>query len=233
MSFQDRHVVVTGGAGALGIAVVAALLDAGATCHVPTHSDTEAQQFPFRDHDRIRLVANCDLTDDAAVARLYADVPKLWASIHLAGGFFFGAIGDTSPADLKRQFDINFLTSFLCCRAAVGAMMGSTDGGRIVNVAARSALEPRLAARMTAYGASKAAVAALTAALAEEVVSAGILVNAVAPSTLDTPANRNSMPDADFTQWPKVEEVAATILYLASPNNHVTRGAVVPVYGRA
>jgi len=86
---------------------------------------------------------------------------------------------------------------------------------------------------MTAYGASKAAVAALTAALAEEVVKDGILVNAVVPSTMDTPANRASMPKAHHENWPKVEEVAQTILFLASPENKVTRGALVPVYGRS
>jgi NAD(P)-dependent dehydrogenase (short-subunit alcohol dehydrogenase family) len=85
---------------------------------------------------------------------------------------------------------------------------------------------------MVAYTAAKAAVAALTAALAEEVVGQGILVNAVAPSILDTAANRKAMPKADHTAWPKVEEVARTILFLASPDNKVTRGAVVPVYGR-
>jgi NAD(P)-dependent dehydrogenase (short-subunit alcohol dehydrogenase family) len=106
-------------------------------------------------------------------------------------------------------------------------------GGRIVNVAARPALEWRTGAGMTAYTASKAGVAALTAALAEEVVKAGILVNAVAPSIMDTPANRQAMPKADHTLWPKVEEVAATIAFLASPENRVTRGAVVPVYGKS
>ncbi len=76
-------------------------------------------------------------------------------------------------------------------------------------------------------------VAALTAALAEEVAKDGILVNAVAPSIMDTPANRQAMPKADYAAWPKVEEVAATILFLASPDNRVTRGAVVPVYGKS
>ena len=85
---------------------------------------------------------------------------------------------------------------------------------------------------MSAYTASKAAVAALTAAIAEEVAGQGILVNAVAPSILDTPQNRKSMPKADHEAWPKVAEVASTILFLASPENRVTRGAIVPVYGR-
>ena len=86
---------------------------------------------------------------------------------------------------------------------------------------------------MTAYTAAKAGVAALTIALGEEVARDGILVNAVAPSIMDTPANRTSMPKADYATWPKVEEVAATILFLASPDNAVTRSAVVPVYGKS
>jgi NAD(P)-dependent dehydrogenase (short-subunit alcohol dehydrogenase family) len=86
---------------------------------------------------------------------------------------------------------------------------------------------------MAAYTASKAAVAALTVALAEEVAKLDILVNAVAPSTIDTPANREAMPKADHAAWPKADEIARTILFLASPDNRVTRGAVVPVYGKA
>jgi NAD(P)-dependent dehydrogenase (short-subunit alcohol dehydrogenase family) len=112
-------------------------------------------------------------------------------------------------------------------------MQGTGAGGRIVNVASRPALEWRTGSGMAPYAASKAAVAALTVALAEEVVGTGILVNAVAPSTMDTPANRRAMPKADHSVWPKVDEVAATILFLASPENRVIRGAVVPVYGRA
>ena len=107
------------------------------------------------------------------------------------------------------------------------------NGGRIVNVAARPALEWRSGAGMVAYAASKAAVAALTAALAEEVAKDGILVNAVAPSIMDTPANRTAMPKANYDLWPKVAEVAATIMFLASPENRVTRGGIVPVYGRS
>ena len=86
---------------------------------------------------------------------------------------------------------------------------------------------------MAAYTASKAGVAAFTAALAEEVAKDGILVNAVAPSIMDTPQNRDDMPKADFSLWPKVEEVAKTVLFLASSDNKVTRGAIVPVYGKS
>jgi NAD(P)-dependent dehydrogenase (short-subunit alcohol dehydrogenase family) len=160
-------------------------------------------------------------------------VPSLWASIHLAGGFAMSALAKTSKADLMMQIDLNLVTAFLSCRAAVNAIAQTGAGGRIVNVAARPALEWRTGAGMAAYAASKAAVAALTVALAEEVVRDGILVNAVAPSILDTPANRAAMPQADHAAWPKVEEVAATIVFLASPDNKVGRGGVVPVYGRS
>lgn len=232
MLYQDRHVVVTGGTGALGIAVVGALLEAGATCHVPYVIPAEAERFPHRRHARVTLIGDADLADEAAVARVYAGVPKLWASIHLAGGFAFAPIGETTVATLRRQIDMNFTSCFLCCRAAVAMLSHASDGGRIVNVAARPALEGRAGANMTAYAAAKAAVATLTMALAEEVAGKSILVNAVAPSILDTPTNRADMPKADHAIWPKVEDVARTILFLASPDNKVTRGAIVPVYGK-
>jgi NAD(P)-dependent dehydrogenase (short-subunit alcohol dehydrogenase family) len=234
MDFHDRHVVVTGGTGALGAAVVGALVGAGATCHVPYIHEQEAARFGLREHAQVKLVSGANLTDEAAVGKLYSAVPNLWASIHLAGGFAMKPAAETTKAELMQQMEMNFVTAFLCCRAAVNAISRSgSGGGRIVNVAARPALEPRLGAGMTAYAASKAAVAAFTQALAEEVAKDGILVNAVVPSIMDTPANRAAMPKADFSAWPKAEEVAATILFLASPENKVTRGALVPVYGRS
>ncbi len=231
--FGGRHVVVTGGTGALGIAVVGALLEAGAICHVPYRSDDEAARFPHREHKNITLTALGELADEAAVTTYYGGITKLWASIHIAGGFAFAPIEKSDKALLMGQIESNLVSSYLCSRAAVSAMRAGGAGGRIVNVAARPALEPRHGASMTAYSASKAGVAALTQALAEEVAKDGILVNAIAPSTMDTPANRKSMPKADFATWPKVEEVAATIRFLASPGNAVTRGSIVTVYGKS
>ena len=232
MNFKDRHVVVTGGTGALGIAVVGALLEAGAVCHVPYRSEDEAKRFPHREHKSVALVALGNLADEAAVDGFYGGLSNLWASIHIAGGFAFAPIENSDKALLMGQIETNLVSAYLCCRAAVAAFRRAGAGGRIVNVAARHALEPRQGANTTAYVAAKAGVAGLTQALAEEVVKDGILVNAVAPSIMDTPANRKSMPKADYAAWPKVEEVAATIVFLASPQNAVTRGGVVPVYGK-
>jgi NAD(P)-dependent dehydrogenase (short-subunit alcohol dehydrogenase family) len=236
MDLHGRHIVVTGGAGALGSAVVASLSEAGALCHVACFDEAEAARFRPRAPKGVSITVTGSLAEEAAVARLYQGVVPLWASIHIAGGFAGGALRETGVDVIRRQIDMNLLSCMLCCRAAVNAMTGQAttgNGGRIVNIAARAALEWRSGAGMVAYTASKAAVAALTAALAEEVAKDGILVNAVAPSIMDTQANRQSMPKADYALWPKVEEVAATIAFLASPENRVTRGAIVPVYGKS
>jgi NAD(P)-dependent dehydrogenase (short-subunit alcohol dehydrogenase family) len=235
MDFRDRHIVVTGGAGALGSAVVAALSEAGGLCHVPCFNEAEAERFRLRAPKNVAITVTGSLADEAAVGRLYQGIGPLWASIHIAGGFAGGPLRDTSIDVIRQQIDMNLVSCMLCCRAAVNAMSANTSGtgGRIVNVAARAALEWRSGAGMVAYTASKSGVAALTAALAEEVAKDGILVNAVAPSIMDTAANRQSMPKADYALWPKVEEVAATIVFLASPENRVTRGAIVPVYGKS
>jgi len=229
MDFSGKHVVITGGTGALGTAVVGALLGAGASCTVPYVHDAEAQRFPYAKQSQVKLIKVSDLADEAEVAKVYAGLAP-WASIHIAGGFAMGKAAETDKAALMAQLDTNLVSCFLCCRAAVNAMKNS---GRIVNVASQPALEWRSGAGMSAYTIAKTGVAALTVVLAEEAAKDGILVNAVAPSIMDTAANRAAMPKTDHSAWAKVEEVAATILFLASPDNRVTRGAIVPVYGKS
>src|SRR5687768_11344287 len=141
----------------------------------PYRSEDEAQRFPHRGHKNVSLVALGDLADEAAVNAFYAGLPKLWASIHIAGGFAFAPIEKSDKALLMGQVEGNLVSAYLCSRAAVSAFRHSGGGGRIVNIAARPALEPRTGVGMTAYTASKAALAGLTQALAEEVAKDGVL----------------------------------------------------------
>jgi len=226
-----RNVVVTGGTGALGQVLVDRLVRAGALCHVPSRG-AGSTVSPGKD-DRLRIVPGVELTDEAAVEAFYASVPGLWASVHLAGGFAMSPLSDTTGADFLRMIEKNSLSAFLCCRAAARAMREAGRGGRIVNVAARPGVDPRRGARMTAYAASKAAVVAITQALAEELKGERILVNAIAPSTIDTPANRQAMPDADPSKWLSREAAAEAVLALISPSNMEISGAVLPLYARA
>lgn len=227
----DRDVVVTGGAGALGEAVVARLLQAGAVCHVPVRGAASARKAAGG--ERLRVVAGVDSSDEAAVERFYEGLPQLWASVHLAGGFSMAPLAETTQADFMHMVQVNALTALLCCRAAARAMRRGGAGGRIVNVAARPGLEPRRGAGMVAYTVAKAAVVAMTQALAEELKDERILVNAIAPSTLDTAANRRAMPQADPSNWLAPAAAAEAVLQLVSPANLEINGAVLPLYARA
>ena len=230
MRFEGKSVVVTGGTGALGAAVVDAVVREGGRAFVPVHRRKESPQTGHE--GAVEFVEGVDLTDEQSVASFYAKVGAIWASVHTAGGFAMGPIDRTTKADFMKMIETNAVSAFLCCREAVRKMREGGAGGRIVNVAAKAGVQP--VGGMGAYVMSKAAVVALTQSLAEEVAGEGIWVNAVLPSVMDTPANRSSFPPGtDFTRWPKVEEVAATIAFLASPQNLVTRGALVPVYGKS
>ena len=229
--FQNKQVVVTGGTGALGTAVVGRLLDEGAEVLVPVFVASELARFPYREHARVTTAEGVDLANEASVVAFFARADRLFASIHLVGGFSMAPFHETSFAEYEKLLSMNATSVFLSCREAVRRLRAIGEGGRIVNVAAKPALVPT--GGIVTYAATKAFVAGLTTSLAEEAKADGIWVNAVVPSTMDTPANRAAMPSADFAAWPKVEEVAETILFLASPENAATRGALVPVYGRS
>ena len=228
--FDGRRGVITGGSGFLGTAVVKALLDAGASCEVTWRDEKELARLNFGAGATVRT-HQVELSDEQSVSRLYAQFPDLWASIHAAGGFAMAPIAETSLDQFREMFHTNSVSAFLCCREAIKAFRRSpAKSGRIVNVAARPAVVPT--GGMIAYSTSKAAVASMTQSLAEELKAERMWVNAVLPSIMDTPANRAAMPKADFAKWPKLSEVAATIAFLASPQNAVTRGALVPAYGQ-
>ena len=230
-TLQDSHVVITGGTGALGSAVAKALVEAGAHCHVPAiETAVPADRFP---KDKVSVTTSIDLSDEAAVSGFYAKLPPIHAVVNIAGGFAWAPIADSPLKVLQQQLSMNLVSCVLSCRAAVANFRKAGRGGQIVNISARPALNPRQGANMTAYTASKAAVAAFTVALAEELKGENISVIALCPSTIDTPTNRADMPKADHASWVKPAALAELIVTQLGLDDPVNSGALIPVYGKA
>ena len=222
-----RVFLITGAFGVLGQAVARAAAAAGERLALVD----VAGQGPAPDGAFVQ--GGVDLTDpgaakaavDAAAARLGG----LDALINVAGGFVWETVEAGDPATFDRLFALNTRTCLNASRAAIPHLKASA-AGRIVNVGANGAL--KAAAGMGAYAASKAGVHALTQSLAEELKGHGVTVNAVLPSILDTPTNREDMPDADFSAWVAPDDLAAVILFLASEASKAVTGALIPVTGR-
>lgn len=224
---QGKIVVVTGASGALGKVVAAAALAKGAKVAGIDHAATTIKATS----ERVEL-GGIDLTD-AAEASKAIDVAashfgKLDALINIAGGFAFETVSDGDPKTWQRMYALNVLTALNASRSAI-PYLAASHAGRIVNVGAMGALQA--GAGMGPYAASKAGVHRLTEALAAE-CKGKITVNAVLPSTIDTAANRASMPGADFAKWVRPDELADVILFLASDAASAVTGALLPVTGR-
>lgn len=223
---MTRTLVVTGGHGALGRAVVEAARADGLNVAVIDH----ASGLPVP--DGALEVGGVDLTDPAAAAAAIKAVAdrfgRIDALLNIAGGFVWQTTDDAEPA-WDRMFALNLKTALNASRAALPWLKRS-DEGRIVNVGANAALKS--AAGMGAYAASKAGVHRLTESLAEELKATPVTVNAVLPSILDTEQNRRDMPDADPSKWVRPADLARVMLFLASPDSRAITGALVPVTGR-
>jgi NAD(P)-dependent dehydrogenase (short-subunit alcohol dehydrogenase family) len=226
---MDRSVVVTGGTGGLGAAVTGTLLDAGWRVVVPWFAEDELARV--EEHERLTLV-EADLTDPGSAGNVAeAAGDSLRALVNLVGGFAMGGrVHETPVEDFERQLRLNLRPTYLMCAAALPRMLAVGDGA-IVCVSSRAAVRPFAGA--AGYITSKAAVLAFVDALHAEYRDDGIRANAILPSTIDTPANRAAMPDADFDTWVKPAEIARVISFLCSDGARVTSGGHVPVYGRA
>jgi NAD(P)-dependent dehydrogenase (short-subunit alcohol dehydrogenase family) len=234
--FKDQIVIVTGAAGTLGEATARAFYEAGAKL-VLVDLRLEALQKTFGDSlDEARyLYVAVDLTNADQVNGMVGKVMQHYGRIdvlaNIAGGFTMGTpVHETDEKTWDFMLNLNAKTAFLTCRAVVPQMLAA-GSGKIVNVGARAGLQG--SAKMAPYIVSKSAVIRLTESLAAELKYKGINVNCILPGTIDTPPNRESMPNADFEKWVAPSDLANVILFLASPAAKAVQGAAVPVYGRS
>jgi NAD(P)-dependent dehydrogenase (short-subunit alcohol dehydrogenase family) len=220
---QGRVMMVTGGHGALGSAVSAAAQAAGYTVVQVDLAPAPADAPPTS-------LGGVDVADPAAAARAVQTAVERFGGldvlVNIAGGFAWATLQDGGPEVWTRMFHVNVATAATMTAAALPRLL-ERPGARIVNIGATAAA--KAAAGMGAYAAAKSGVARLTESLAEELKDRDITVNAVLPSTLDTPANRASVPDADTSDWVKPQALAEVILFLASPAARSLSGALIPV----
>jgi NAD(P)-dependent dehydrogenase (short-subunit alcohol dehydrogenase family) len=230
---KGKTIVVTGGFGALGSGVAAAAIDRGASVAVLDVASSAPQALADRLGPKALLVGGVDLSSpegaQQAMGAVKANFGRLDALLNIAGGFQWEPVEDGTGESWDRMFALNLKTALNACKAALPYLIES-GAGRIVNVGAQSALHA--AAGMGPYAASKSAVHRLTESLANELKLKGVTVNAVLPSTIDTPANRRDMPKADFDRWVSPADLAAVILFLASDEAKAVTGALIPVSGR-
>jgi NAD(P)-dependent dehydrogenase (short-subunit alcohol dehydrogenase family) len=231
MLLQDKKVAVTGAFGSLGVAVVQAVKAAGARVAAIDQAAAPAVPGDLKD---VALYGSVDLAHapaaQAAIDRIGADLGGLDAIVNIAGGFRWEKIAGGTLDTWDFLYNVNVRTATAAIQASLPHLLERGPGGRIVNIGAAGAI--KAAAGMGAYAASKAAVAKLTEALADELKDQGITVNALLPSILDTPRNRAEMPDADFSRWVTGQQLADVIVFLLSPQSQAITGALIPVTGR-
>jgi NAD(P)-dependent dehydrogenase (short-subunit alcohol dehydrogenase family) len=229
MNLSGKVLAITGSDGALGQAAAATLSGYGATLALIEHASTPSTALPAS----ARRYGGIDLTQEnaarAVMERAVKEAGRLDGLVNIAGGFRWEELAGGTLDSWDSMYRINLRTAVVSCQAALPFLLQS-GGGRIVNVGAMGAV--KAAAGMGAYAASKAGVAKLTEALAEELKDRGITVNAILPSTLDTPKNRADMPRADFTRWVAPAEAAEVIAFLVSDAARAVTGALIPVAGR-
>lgn len=234
---MERTVVITGGTGGLGTALVRRLIAEdyrlAITYLVPEEATKFEEEFDV-DEDRL-LLTRVDATNPEAVASLFKDVSERWGSIHglvsLVGGWAGGRdVEETDDVRLERMLDLNLRSSFYATRAAI-PYLRATGWGRIVLIGSRAAID--FPEGQAAFNVAKAGVVALAKSAAQELDGSGVTANVLMPSVIDTPVTRQSLPYADYVNWPTPDEIAAVAQFLLSDESGVMNGATVPVYGQA
>jgi NAD(P)-dependent dehydrogenase (short-subunit alcohol dehydrogenase family) len=236
-TFEGKTVLVAGGTGGLGRAVSLAFLEAGADVAVTYRKDAEYRDLETAAGSaRARLSGHAVDVIDESAARGLADailarLGRLDALVNAVGGYTGGRkLWEADAAAFDAMLTSNLRSGVALCRAIVPAMVRQ-GAGVVVNVASRSAIVP--GPGEAAYAASKAAAVAMIASLAEDLKGTGVRANSVLPSIIDTDANRRAMPKADFSKWPRPEDIARVILFLCSDDARLVHGAAIPVYGAA
>ena len=225
---KNKVVLVTGANGVLGTYVTQAFLDDGATV---VGTSRKIQQSDFNNSNFTAIAAEISTGEGARVLvdQVTARFGRLDVLAHTVGGFAGGqSTADTDDATFQRMFDLNLNSVFNILRAAI-PVLRQTGDGRIVAIGSRAALEP--GPGVGAYSASKAAMVSLIKTVALENKDAGLKANVILPGTMDTPANRKAMPNADFSKWVQPASVASLITWLAGEHGKDVNGAVIPVYG--
>jgi NAD(P)-dependent dehydrogenase (short-subunit alcohol dehydrogenase family) len=226
---KGKIVLVTGANGGLGTDVTQAFLDAGATV---VGTSRKIQQSDFGSANFTAMPGEISTRERAEILvdQLVARFGKLEVLVHTVGGFAGGqSVVETEDSTWQRMLDLNLNSAFYILRAAIPALR-QTGHGRIIAIGSRAAREP--GARVGAYSASKAAMVALMRTVALENGDAGVTANVILPGTMDTPANRTAMPEADFSTWVQPKNVASLVLWLAGNSAKEITGAAIPVYGR-
>ena len=219
-------VLVAGGTGALGQAVVAELLDSGYRCAVTWVVESERRRAEEEFGDRAPLI-HADLLDPAGVAEAVAAVEDLEAVVNLVGGFATGGrVHETEPQQFARMLELNLTPAFNLARAAMPHLI-ERGGGAFVGVSAQSVWRPFPGA--AGYITGKAAVLGFIRVLDAEYKADGIRCNAILPSVIDTPANREAMPDGDYSKWVQPADIAKVVRFLVSEDSRPTSGGAIPV----
>ena len=237
ISFAGRVVVVAGGTGGLGRAISAAFLEEGAKVIVTYRKEEEFGAFRTSAGLKQSLLEGrrVDVTDEVAVAAFMNEIVAERGApdvlVNAVGGYAGGLkLWDTTTQVFDQMLALNLRSGFVLARAVMPVMLQAKQGS-IVNVAAKAALDHGAGA--AAYAASKSAALALMDSLAADSRGTGVRVNTILPSITDTASNRLAMPHADFSSWPKPEDIAKVVLFLCSDLARVIHGAAVPVYGNA